>query len=342
MLVHEHRLTRIGLAIAVVVASAHLHVANAQQQAPPSPSDWQTTTPAEKAPQPLSGGSPQAAPPAAQPAAPTGMTVVPRTGAEQKAAPAAQASLTLEALLTADGQRIDTGIVWRVFKDKSAGDAKGARLVETRREATPSVKLAPGDYVVNAAYGRANLTRRISLKPGDSAKERFVLNAGGLSLKALVGTAEAPPSSIAYSVLAEDRDQFGNRLAVITGARPGLIIRLNAGIYQIVSTYGDANAIVRADVTVEAGKLTEATIQHTAARVTLKLVDRAGGEAIAGTQWAIQTAQGEVVKESVGALPSHTLAPGNYVAVARSAGKAYRRDFAVRDGETVQVEVLVE
>jgi hypothetical protein len=49
-----------------------------------------------------------------------------------------------------------------------------------------------------------------------------------------------------------------------------------------------------------------------------------------------------VVKESVGALPSHTLAPGNYVAVARSAGKAYRRDFAVRDGETVQVEVLVE
>lgn len=283
-----------------------------------------------------------APPPAAAPPAPAGAgtTVVPRSG-EAKAPAPAQASITLEALLTADGQRIDQGIVWRVFKDKGPGEAK-AKLVATQREAVPVVKLPPGDYVINAAYGRANLTRRVSLKSGDAAKERFVLNAGGLSLKALVGSGEAPPSSVSYSVLAEDRDQFGNRLAVITGARPGLIIRLNAGIYQVVSTYGDANAIVRADVTVEAGKLTEATIQHTAARVTLKLVTRAGGEAIPDTQWAIQTAQGEVVKESVGALPSHTLAPGNYVAVARSGGKAYRRDFAVQNGETVQVEVLVE
>lgn len=284
-----------------------------------------------------------AAPPAATAPAPpaAGTTVVPRSGSDAKAPAAASASITLEALLTADGQRIDQGIVWRVFKDKGQGEAK-ARLVATQREAVPVVKLPPGDYVINAAYGRANLTRRVSLKSGDAAKERFVLNAGGLSLKALVGNGEAPANSVSYSVLSEDRDQFGNRLAVITGAKPGLIIRLNAGIYQVVSTYGDANATVRSDVTVEAGKLTEATIQHTAARVTLKLVTRAGGEAIADTQWAIQTAQGEVVKESVGALPSHTLAPGNYVAVARSAGKAFRRDFAVQNGETVQVEVLVE
>lgn len=284
-----------------------------------------------------------AAPPAATAPAPpaAGTTVVPRSGSDAKAPAAASASITLEALLTADGQRIDQGIVWRVFKDKGQGEAK-ARLVATQREAVPVVKLPPGDYVINAAYGRANLTRRVSLKSGDAAKERFVLNAGGLSLKALVGNGEAPANSVSYSVLSEDRDQFGNRLAVITGAKPGLIIRLNAGIYQVVSTYGDANATVRSDVTVEAGKLTEATIQHTAARVTLKLVTRAGGEAIADTQWAIQTAQGEVVKESVGALPSHTLAPGNYVAVARSAGKAFRRDFAVQNGDNVQVEVLVE
>lgn len=279
---------------------------------------------------------------AQQPAAPAaGTTVVPRSGVDARPAPPPAATLALDALLTADGQRIDQGLVWRVFKDKAAGETK-AKLVGTYREATPTVQLAPGDYIVNAAYGRANLTRRLTVRPGDTAKEHFVLNAGGLVLKALVGNAEAPPNSVSYSVLSEDRDHFGNRLAVITGARPGLIIRLNAGIYQLVSTYGDANASVRADVTVEAGKLTEATMQHAAARVTLKLVDRVGGEAIAGTQWSIQTAQGEIVKESVGALPTHTLAPGNYVAVARSGGKVYRRDFAVRNGEAVQVEVLVE
>ncbi len=72
-------------------------------------------------------------------------------------------------------------------------------------------------------------------------------------------------------------------------AKPNVIIRLNAGIYHIVSTYGDANAKVEADVNVEAGKLTEATVSHSAARVTFKLVTRIGGEALPDTQWTVQT-----------------------------------------------------
>ena len=155
------------------------------------------------------------------------------------------------------------------------------------------------------------------------------------------GPVQAPPTGEPW-VPAPRADGKGDHALIVPNVSPNTVVRLNSGTYQVVSTYGDANAIVRADVTVEAGKLTEATLQHTAARVTLKLVTRTGGEAIPDTQWAIQTAQGEVVKESVGALPSHTLAPGNYVAVARSGGKAYRRDFAVQNGETVQVEVLVE
>lgn len=261
------------------------------------------------------------------------------------ATPAPPIPLRLEALLTADGQKIDQGLVWRIFQDADAKlgkDAK-AKLVGTWRDATPQVALPPGDYSVNAAYGRAHLTKRITIKPGASAvSEKFVLNAGGLLLKAMVGGSVAPSTAISYNVLSEDRDQFGNRGVVMQGARPGLIIRLNAGIYQIVSTYGDANATVRADVTVEAGKLTEATVAHTAARVTLKLVQREGGEALADTLWSIQTAQGEVVKESVGALPTHTLAPGSYVAVAKAAGRTFRRDFLLQSGDVVQVEVMSE
>jgi hypothetical protein len=47
------------------------------------------------------------------------------------------------------------------------------------------------------------------------------------------------------------------------------------------------------------------------------------------------------VKESVGALPTHILAPGSYIAVAKSQGKAYQREFALTDGETTQVEVIM-
>ena len=127
----------------------------------------------------------------------------------------------------------------------------------------------------------------------------------------------------------------------MAGVRPGVILRLNAGLYHIVSTLGDANAVVNADVTVEAGKLTDATVSHYATRVTLKLVQKAGGDAQADTQWAVHTAQGDLVREAQGALPQHILAAGQYVASARHGGKLYQREFTVAPGEPMRVEIVM-
>jgi hypothetical protein len=120
-----------------------------------------------------------------------------------------------------------------------------------------------------------------------------------------------------------------------------VVLRLNAGIYSIVSTYGDANALARADVTVEAGKLSEVTLAHPAATVSFKLVTRGGGEAIADTQWSVTNAQGDAVKESSGALPTHFLAPGAYAVRAQHAGRVYKQDFSVKAGENTLVEVIM-
>ena len=70
--------------------------------------------------------------------------------------------------------------------------------------------------------------------------------------------------AVSYEIYSDERDQYGQRTKVMSAAKPGLVIRLNAGIYNVVGTYGDANAVARADVTVEAGKLTEATLSHAA------------------------------------------------------------------------------
>jgi len=56
-----------------------------------------------------------------------------------------------------------------------------------------------------------------------------------------------------------------------------------------VSNYGDANATVRSDIRVQTGKLTDTTINHRAAIITLKLVNERGGEARADTQWSVLT-----------------------------------------------------
>ena len=60
------------------------------------------------------------------------------------------------------------------------------------------------------------------------------------------------------------------------------------------------------------------------------------------TQWTVQTAEGQVVMQSVGALATHILAPGSYAVTAKSSTGAYKRTFAVGNGEVAQVEVLMQ
>lgn len=272
---------------------------------------------------------------------PAHTTIVPRQAPAARTDSNAPAQVNLLALLTADGQRIDQGLVWRVFQDTS-GPKPDTELLMTMREPSPTVQLKPGEYIINAAFGRADLTRKIKVAPGATMSEKFVLNAGGLRVKVLVDGAAPAANTVGYDVYSGERNQFDNRTKVLSRAKPGVVVRLNAGIYRIVSTYGDANAKVEADVTVEAGKLTEATISHLAARVTFKLVTRVGGEALPDTQWTVQTPEGQIVKRSVGALPTHILAPGTYTIIAKNGAHAYKRDFTLADGEVTQVEVLMQ
>jgi hypothetical protein len=290
------------------------------------------------------GWQPQTSSPApasqASDAPPANTTVVPRSSEAAKGA-GAPAQLALAAFLTEESQPVQQGLVWRIFREKATADGKNV-LISTHRDASPILRLDPGAYQINVSLGRANLTRRIVVAPETPAVERFVLNAGGLRVIPVLGKGEAANAkAVSFEVQSDERDSHGQRVKVVTGAKAGVVLRLNAGIYSIVSTYGDANAVARADVTVEAGKLTEVTLAHAAAEVTFKLVTRPGGDAIADTQWNLATAQGETVRESSGALPTHFIAPGNYVVSARHAGRIYRRQFSVQTGDAAFVEVVI-
>ena len=170
-----------------------------------------------------------------------------------------------------------------------------------------------------------------------------MLNSGALKLTAALPSGEPlPDGSVRFDIFTDEEDQFGNRRRILTNAKPGVTIRLNAGAYHIVSLYGDANASVKCDVTVEPDKITEATVKQTGAKVTLKLVQTLGGEALADTKWKILTSAGDVVKENAGALPTHILATGSYAVVADHAGLDYTRKFSINSGEPKQIEVVVD
>lgn len=248
--------------------------------------------------------------------------------------------LTLAAKLSEDGDLIENGIVWRVFKPDASDDGK-LPMIATANGGTTRFALLPGSYLVHAGFGRAGITKRITVGT-DAREEVLLLDAGGLKLNALLsGGVRIPSDKLRFSIYAGAETGTGERPLIIPDVKPDDIVRLNAGTYHVVSNYGSVNATIRADLVVEAGKLTEANVEHRAAELTLKLVREEGGEAMADTAWSVLNPSGEVIKESVGAFASMVLAEGDYVVIAKNKEKLYQREFTVVAGRNQDVEVLV-
>jgi hypothetical protein len=98
---------------------------------------------------------------------------------------------------------------------------------------------------------------------------------------------------------------------------------------------------VRADLRVEPGQLTDATLYHRAAQVSFKLVSEAGGEAIADIDWTVKTADGaSTVFTNTGAFPSTVLQEGDYLVFAKRGETVFNREFEVQPGQPREIEVL--
>jgi hypothetical protein len=249
---------------------------------------------------------------------------------------AEKGTVSLSAVFAGDVRPVRSGLVWRVYEERS--ETTPPALVEKSTAAAPSFSLKPGNYIVHAAYGFAGSSRRISVQSSDVV-ERLTISAGALKVGGAVGETPIPPNRIAISVYVPIGNNSEGRL-VVGNVRGGEIVRLPEGTYHVVSTYGESNAIMRADLTVEAGRVTEATLNHRAATVTLKLVAAPGGEAFAGTAFSVLTPGGDVIREAIGAFPSVTLAEGDYVLIARHEGQIQTREFKVESGLDKDVEVV--
>jgi hypothetical protein len=250
--------------------------------------------------------------------------------------PPGKVALFLNAAFAGDGKPIRSGVVWRVYEDR--GDVAQPTIVARSNSPAPNFDLPPGNYVIHAAYGFAGASKRITVQSG-SLTERLTISAGALKLGGVVADTPVPPSKISFAIYVPIGSNSEGRL-VVSGARAGDIIRLPEGTYHVVSTYGDSNAIMRADLKVETGRITEATLNHRAATVTLKLVASAGGEAFAGTAFSVLTPGGDVIREAIGAFPSVTLAEGDYVLIARHEGQVYTKEFKVQSGLDRDIEIL--
>ncbi|HZZ23203.1 MAG TPA: hypothetical protein VFE60_11795 [Roseiarcus sp.] len=287
-------------------------------------------------------------------------------GAETPTSESVQATLNLSAVLSGGGAPLTGGLRWRVFGAQADPDGSRPLIVESGL-AQPTLTIPPGDYVVHVAFGLASAAKRMTLG-AEVRSERLTLSAGALRIEGTLADAQIDPSKLSLAIyVPQNRNPLGK--LVYAKAKAGDIIGLPEGSYHIVSTYLDtvgahsgvsvagasaksavlppptaipSNSMVNADIKVISGKRTDVTIRHRCATLTLKLVNKAGAEALANTTFTVLTPGGDVIRELVGAFPSLVLAEGEYVVIARHDTKVYQSTFQVQTGMDRDVEVVAQ
>jgi len=254
--------------------------------------------------------------------------------------PAGQVALSLSARFGKDAAPIGGGLTWRVYADK-AEPSGSFKLITEDKTPSPTLVLPPGGYIVHVGFGLATAVRPVTLR-GPTVHEEFNLPAGGLRMEGKVGDVRIPAGQISFDVYKGSQFEAGDRRPIAEHVMTGEVVVVPEGTYYIVSNYGDANSVVRSDIRVAAAKLTDITVTHRAAAITLKLVSEKGGEALANTAWSVLTPGGDVIKESIGAFSRVILAEGEYRAIARNEGKVYEREFKVVNGVDGDVEVTAQ
>lgn len=278
------------------------------------------------------GGSGMLAPPT-----PGGVLMPP---APPPMVPAGQVALALSAKFGSEAAPITGGLTWRVYGAKPQPDGNFPLIREDKSPA-PTLVLPAGPYIVHVGFGLANAVKPVTLR-GSTVREEFDLPAGGLRMEGKVGDARIPAAQISFDVFKGSQFEPSDRRPIAEHVASGGVVVVPEGTYYIVSNYGDANSVVRSDIRVQAGKLTDVVVNHRAAIITLKLVNEKGGEALANTAWSVLTPGGDVIKESIGAFPRVVLAEGEYRAIARNEGNVFEREFKVVTGVDGDVEVLAK
>jgi hypothetical protein len=307
---------------------------------PPAPIGLPGPTPPPALPGPP--GAPTVVTPPVTPPPAAALPVAPTPAPAQSSlvVPPGQVALVVSARFGRDPPSIPAALHWRVYSDKP--DGNGAfRVIKEDRAASPTFVLPPGGYVVDVSFGLANVAKRVQLR-ADTVREIFEIPAGGARFEGRVGDSRIPAGQISFDVYPGSQFEAGDKRPLARDVATGELVLLPEGTYHVVSNYGDGNAVMRSDIRVQAGKLTDVTINHRAAVITLKLVADRGGEALANTAWSVLTPGGDVIKESIGAFPRVILAEGDYVAIARNEGKVFTRDFKVEPGFDREIEVLAK
>ena len=228
--------------------------------------------------------------------------------------------LELTARLTEDSPILERNLSWTV----SSADGKPILMSEG---GGVDVSVPPGDYLVDAQYGAAKISRIVSLPQAGRMMVSLVMNAGGLRVVAR-GSDKAPPSSpVHVRVFSLEGNEPGRLIA--SNAGTGEIIRLPQGTYRVEARAGRGNAAAVTDVEVKPGRLSTIRVALKAGLARLSFV----GSPTAQVRWNVEDENGDAVAVQSGLTADVALLPGTYTAKAEVGSERLTATFRIAAGE---------
>jgi Ca-activated chloride channel family protein len=244
--------------------------------------------------------------------------------------------LKLSVLMEEGGQPVAKDVGWDIY---GAADAEGNRpKMGFSYDPQAQFSLPAGKYLVKVAVGNATGTAEVEVKAGGTTEKVVVLGAGRVKLSALaVEGAEPIGSDLGWDVYGA-ADSEGNRPKVGFSYDPQPLFSLPAGKYLAQVSWGAA--VVKKDIEVAAGKLSEIPIVLNAGTVTLSAVMAEGADpAATDLGWDVfAQADAEGERKKVGfsydAQPKLHLTTGDYLVVVQRGGVTVKGDLKVVGGKT--------
>jgi Ca-activated chloride channel homolog len=233
--------------------------------------------------------------------------------------------LVLEARLAKNEGLLDKPVRWRVYKSGDDPDAGSLPVIDILEQRF-SVPLAPGDYVIDAALGRAKFRAKATVAPKGPTKVTAVFDAGLVKLTVPFGQldGEEAGESVLITVSRKDGSSKPGLRAgpfIISPYRESELI-LPAGAYVVRATGGPLS--VTRNIEVEAGSQQEVRLPLSVGELSLSADARIGGVQFDELEYSVSVADPDssgglrVVARSAAPSPTFVLPAGTYYVGARA------------------------
>lgn len=255
--------------------------------------------------------------------------------------------LRITGVPTSGAEPLKDNQFYYVFEAKK--DLEGNRReVDRSGAAQPLFRLSAGDYHVVATHGKARTSFDVTIGADQLSDETVDMNVGYLRIANLLAEGQPPlDKDVFYYVYEAKKDLEGKRKEVDRSGNAKPLFRLSAGDYHVLATYG--NSSVTADLTVDAGALTDQTMVQNAGVLRAETVLEEGGAALdKGVFWYVMSGQQDLegkraeITRSGNAKPIFRLKEGSYQLNVRYGNETYSFPMDVSAGEVKDASLLLK